>query len=353
MRDHDDRLCASQPVDRLDDGVLAFSVDVGRGLVEYVHGRVVEQRAGQCQALPLPARKVAALLGHRRVQAARRAHEPVNATARKRRPQLVVGSLRIGHEQVRAHGPLEQVARERHDGHGVGHRRWRGLGKRHAPQFHPAREARVAAAQDACQCGLARSALAHDARKRPYGSLEVHVGQHGALAIVGVAHVAAAHARSLGLDHPRAARGLRRVQDGEHLVGHGHAVHCRVKERPQRSQGNEELGRQEHECKRSEEGHLPCRILHERHDDANRGSPVGEDIHDRHGVQLHGQKPHGRPAKAFRLAVHILVPALVGAIYLERGQALQVLQKRCAQIGVGAPICAHGAFGYFLDGHDG
>ena len=47
------------------------------------------------------------------------------------------------------------------------------------------------------------------------------------------------------------------------------------------------------------------------------------------------------------------MPLLVGAVDLQRGQALQVFQKRAAQIGVGAPVLAHHALGDLLNSHDG
>ena len=351
--DHDDGLLARKLADDLHDGALALRVHVGRGLVEHVHRRVVQKRTGKRQALPLPSREVRPLLGDGHVQTARSAHEPVRPATRERRPQLVVSRLRIGQKQVRPHRAFEQVAGERHDAHRARHRGARRLQKGHAAQLHLSGEARVAPAQHARQRGLARAALAHDARERSRRRLEVHVREHLPLAVVGIAHPAQRHARALRVDRARSALGLGRVQDGKHLVGGGHAVHGRMEERPERAQRDEELRRQEHHGKGREQGDLAVRELNERHDDAHRRAAEREQVHDRDRVQLHAQKPHRRTAKRLGLLVHARMALPVGLVDLERGQTLQVLEERAAQVGVGAPVGAHDALGDLLHRHDG
>ena len=52
------------------------------------------------------------------------------------------------------------------------------------------------------------------------------------------------------------------------------------------------------------------------------------------------------------LFVHGLVAGLVGLVDLEGREALEVLQKRIAQIGVLVPVRAQDALGHLLDRHD-
>ncbi len=353
MRDHDDRAGFRQLVDDADDGLLAFGIHVGSCLVEDVDGRVMQKRTGESQALTLPSGKVAALLGNRRVEPARCAHETVDAAACQSVPQRVIVGLRISHQQIRAHRAGKQVAGKRHHCHRAGNRGARGLAERHAAKGNRTRKARVAPAQDARKGGFPASRFAHDARERPDRRLEVNLRKHRALPVVGIRHVAAHHVSRRRIDHARALRGLRRIQDGEHLVRHGHAVHSGVEVRPQGTHGDEEVGRQEDDGECGEKRHVARGVLHKRHDDTDCGATIGEDVHDGHRVQLHGQKLHGGAAELLGLIVHALVALGIGLIDFQRGKALQVLQKRAAQIGVGAPVFAHHAAGNLLNGDDG
>ena len=126
-----------------------------------------------------------------------------------------------------------------------------------------------------------------------------------------------------------------------------------MEERPERAQRDEELRRQEHHGKGREQGDLAVRELNERHDDAHRRAAEREQVHDRDRVQLHAQKPHRRTAKRLGLLVHARMALPVGLVDLERGQTLQVLEERAAQVGVGAPVGAHDALGDLLHRHDG
>ena len=122
MRDHDDRVAARKLARGGDDGGLAFGVDIARGLVEDVDGRVVQQGPGERQALALTTRKVRALCRDLHVETARFAHEACQPALREGAPQLVVARIGLGEQQVRSQRPLEHVARERHRGDGLAQR---------------------------------------------------------------------------------------------------------------------------------------------------------------------------------------------------------------------------------------
>ena len=70
MRDHDDGAAFRQLMDNADDGLLAVRIHVRGRFVEDVDGRIVQKRPGKRQTLALPAREVAALLGHGRIEPA-------------------------------------------------------------------------------------------------------------------------------------------------------------------------------------------------------------------------------------------------------------------------------------------
>ena len=336
-----------------DEGVLALGIDVRRGLVQEVHGGVVQQRPRHGKALALAARQVASRLGHRRVQASGIAHETVQAAAGEGAPQLVVRGSGLRQKQVGANRALEQVAVERHGRDRLAQRGARYVAQVDAAQLHRALVGRVRAGEHAGQRRLARAALARHAHEAAGRRLEVHVSKHRALAVERVAYAAARNADMRRIDRARAVAPLRRVQDGEHPVGGGHAVHGRMEERPQRAQGQEELGRQEHEGERRAEPDRARRVLPQHHDDAHRRAAEGEQVHDGDGVQLHAQKAHGGAAEALGLVVHALVRPPVRLVDLEGGEALDVLEEPAAEIGVRAPVALHDALGDLLDGHDG
>ena len=353
VRDHDDRLRARQLVYKLDDSALTFGIDVRGGLVQQVHRSVVQQRSGHGQTLALAARQVAAGLRHGGIQAPGFARKAIEATARQHTPQLVVGRRRFRQREVRAQRSLEQVALERHGRDRLAQRGARDVAQVDPAHFNRATIGGIRPGQNAGERGLARSALPRHADEAAGRSLEVDVLEHRSLTVERVAHAAARNIRTRRVHRTRAVAVLRCVQNGEHLLGGSHTVHGRMEKRSQRAQRQEELGRQEHDGERGTERHGACRILPEHHGDAHRGATEREQVHDSDGVELHAQKAHGLAAEALGLAVHLLVRPLVGTVNLERGQALDILEKHAAKVGVGAPVVAHGALGEFLHCHNG
>ena len=126
-----------------------------------------------------------------------------------------------------------------------------------------------------------------------------------------------------------------------------------MKQRPQAAHGQKELLRQ----KDDEEGGLKANLaagkLQCRHDNAERGTHVDDQVHDANGAQLHYQQAHGRPAKTFGLGVDALVPVAVGLVDLKGSEALNGLQEHAAQIDVAAPVLGADLFGVAHDHHDG
>ena len=353
VRDHDDGLRARQLVHKLDDGALALGIDVRGGLVQQVHRSVVQQRSGHGQTLALAARQVAAGLGHGGIQAPGLAREAIKAAAGQHTPQFVVGRRGFRQREVRAQRSLEQVALERHGRDRLAQRGARDVAQVDPAHFNRATIGGIRPGQNAGERGLARSALPRHTDEAAGRSLEVDVLEHRPLAVERVAHAAARNISARRVHRARAVAVLRRVQNGEHLLGGGHAVHGRMEKRSQRAQRQKELGRQEHDGERGAECHGTFRILPEHHGNAHRGTAEREQVHDGDGVELHAQKAHGLAAESLGPAVHLLVRLLVGAVYLERGQSLDILEEHAAEVGVGTPVVAHGALGEFLHRHDG
>ena len=132
MRDHDDGAAFRQLMDNADDGSLAVRIHVRGRFVEYIDGGIVQKRPGKRQTLTLPAREVAALLGHGRIKPARCTNEPVDAATPQNVPKLVIARLGARHQKIGAHRSGEQVAGERDDGHRLRHALTGNLAERHA-----------------------------------------------------------------------------------------------------------------------------------------------------------------------------------------------------------------------------
>ena len=124
MRDHQHG-CAGvgERANRLQNQRFAVRVDAAGRLVENIDGRPAQQYTGDRNALFLPAGQIRAVLRDRHIESSRlRAHEIVDMRGFQRLPQLVVGGVGAGHEQVVAQGAGEQVAVRGDDGDFAGER---------------------------------------------------------------------------------------------------------------------------------------------------------------------------------------------------------------------------------------
>jgi hypothetical protein len=116
VRDRDRRPAAFQLLQRPLDQALADGVKRGRGLVEDQDPRVLQQDAGDRDALLLAAGELVAALAHDRVVALRQVHHAVMDRRGARCPlHRLVAGVRLGVQQVRADGVVEQVRLLRHE----------------------------------------------------------------------------------------------------------------------------------------------------------------------------------------------------------------------------------------------
>ena len=123
VRDHDHGGGLRQFADRVQDHGLALGVHAAGGLVEDIDRCVAQQRAGDGQALALPARQVRRIGGDRHVQSLGLfAHEVSDMGQFQRGPQFVVGGFGGGHQQVLTQRAGEQVTAGGDQGHRGGHR---------------------------------------------------------------------------------------------------------------------------------------------------------------------------------------------------------------------------------------
>ena len=124
VRDHQHG-CAGvgERANRLQNQRFAVRVDAAGRLVENIDSRPAQQYTGDRNALFLPAGQIRAVLRDRHIESSRlRAHEIVDMRGFQRLPQLVVGGVGAGHEQVVAQGAGEQVAVRGDDGDFAGER---------------------------------------------------------------------------------------------------------------------------------------------------------------------------------------------------------------------------------------
>ena len=287
MRNHDDRMAASQLARGRNNGSLAFGIDIARGFIEDINRGIVQQGARKRQPLALAARKIRALGGDAHIKAARLAHETSETAFFKSLPQLFIGRIGLGKQQIRAQRALEHVARKRHRGNGLAQRFGRNVAQINAADADIARIARVRAGQNTSERRFARPAFARNANKAAAWRRKIDALEHLTLPIVGIAHAAAYDVRIARVNRARAVNRQRRVENRVHFLGGGHAIHRRMEKRTQSAHGNEELARQEHDRECGGECRRANRELPQHGDDANRRSAECEQVHNGDRIQLH------------------------------------------------------------------
>ena len=146
---------------------------------------------------------------------------------------------------------------------------------------------------------------------------------------------------------------LVRRQQTEDLLRRGCSVHRDVEVAAQQAERQEEICRQQKDGQRRCQGDLPFGKRRHRTDDAQPRAAIGHQVHEGHGVQLHGQHFHRDLPEALGLPVHLLMLPAVGLVDLQGGQALDIFQKAVAEGGVFAPVFVQQLFGEFLHRHDG
>ena len=89
---------------------------------------------------------------------------------------------------------------------------------------------------------------------------------------------------------------------------------------------------------------MPRAVLCRCEDHTQRCAAIGNDVHDRDGIELHGQDLHGDLAEFFRFLIHDVVAQAICLIDFQRGQPLQILQKGIAELRVLPPVARQELF---------
>ena len=332
MRHDEDRAPAHEAPERVLDHRLVLRIDRRQRLVQQQDRRVPQQRAGDGDALALPAREAdAALADHRRVALRQAGDEAVRVGRPRRRLDLGVARVRLAEADVLRRRAVEEIGvLIDHAEPGAEPRALQRAQVAAAEQ--DAASLRVVEAQQQAQDrGLAGAARADDADPLPRLDLEGEpvMGRPPAAGI-GEMHVLEGERRR----EPARVRGTVRVADGglgieqaEQALGRGAPVHARVQQRPELAHGPENLDPHH----QHDEQHLdPDGALGdaggaqaERRRRAGRDAGVGDAA--RGGVA--GQHPHRAAEEGVRLLGEE-APARAGlAEGLERRQPLHGIQQ--------------------------
>ena len=320
---------------------LGLDVEVGRGLVEHEHApRTVEQRAGERDALPLPARQRAAALAHERAQAlGQLGHEPLEPHGAHRALNLLVGGVGTVERDVLAQRGMEEVRILRDVDHLALPRGLAQIVQPPARRENRARARRQKAAEDVRERALARAARADDAdplesahgeghvgKRLAVGIREPHAGQleDGPLAPRGNLAPAPRHPASGSALHRRAASPLavlRRCDDPLYgrervlSVERGVVVACEL------ADGLEVLGHEHEHEQRREEGDRAVHQPEPQHDGHGGQRQRGDEVEHRSGQRGDAQRLHRGLAEALAHLEDALPVAFALAEQLERVDA--------------------------------
>ena len=114
----------------------------------------------------------------------------------------------------------------------------------------------------------------------------------------------------------------------------------------------EEVCREQHDCKRLEDGDRACGKSGKRDPDARCSAAQGDNVHNDDGVELHREHFHRDDAEVLCLLVHRLVARPVSPIDLERRESFEILEEGIAELGVLVPIGRKDALCDLLHSHD-
>ena len=298
----------------------------------------MEQSPGQGQSLALAAGEVGAFFLQRGVKPLLSLQEIRQTGLLQHLPQLLLGGLGIAHQQIFPDGPLKEIAVVAYVGNGFHQAFLPNPGKLDSPQSHRTGIVSAAPHEDGGHGGLSAAALPHQSHKGALGHMEIYPIQDLPLPIVGEAQIPAGNFAAGGINFLPALFRLRQIQQPENLIAGRHAVHGNVKEASQLPHGNEEIRRQKDDGQAAPQAHLLGPVLGHRQNHAQGRSAVGDQIHDGHGIQLHGQHLHGDLSELFRLPVHLLIFVVVRLVDFQSGQSLEILQEGVAQGSILPPV---------------
>ena len=382
MRDHDHGFAAVGEIPNgLQDQRLAFHVHTAGGFVEYVDRAASQQCAGDCDALTLPSGKIRRILLDMQVEPLRIGMHEIGYAGRiERPPQVFVGGVRAGHEQVLTQRSGEKVAScadhgqvpsERIQGESVQFTYDAASPDRQCHRSFISGERADDDFRSRCFSG---SRLPHDRGETSRFGREgcVFHRAYFRIGVVSERDVAQRDRDSAAVcgQDGRSPFRLTHVKQCENAFRRGHAVHRDMKEGAELTQRNEEVGGQQHDQQHSgnrqhaniresqERRKSGCRIrsadriLPYGHADAGRGTSVRHDVHRGKRAQLDLQHVHGHRAETLGFFVHLPGRTLVRIEGFQRFQPLQVVEERGSHVGVFAPILfeyACGAHGHESD----
>ena len=228
----------------------------------------------------------------------------------------------------------------------------------------------VASHEKRRQCGFSTTALPYQGRHLPLRDHQVYTPQDLAVRLVGKTQIAAENPVSgkfcchplpsftgslldalpipFLLTRPLSRfrslicirLSIREINQPENLVTGRHTVHRDMEKTAQLPHGKKEIRGEQNDHQTSGQPHMSRLALGYRHNHAESRSPIGDQIHDRDGVELHGQHLHGNFPEFLGSLVHLLMFEFVSLVNFQCRQPLQVFQKGISQSRVFSPVSA-------------
>ena len=185
MGNQNDRLCPCQRMDLTHDVVFALHIDVRGSLVKDIYRAVVEERSGKSKALTLPSGEITRLFSELGVKPALVFQKCGKVDSVQNRPQLIVGSVRLSHQQIFPHTPLKQIALVTYVGKILHQACFADFGKFHPADLYRTDIALVSSHQNRCDRGFSAARLADNRGKRALRKIHVDAVQDLPIRIIG------------------------------------------------------------------------------------------------------------------------------------------------------------------------
>jgi hypothetical protein len=348
---HYDRMRLGKPIDRGEEHAFALCIDIACRLIEDVEVGAMEIGTGERKALALAAREVLPILRELCLEALLRPEEAIEACRLKRRPELLIRCFRLGHGQVLAHGTRKEIGTDTDGRDMLCKRRRICIGKLERTVADVALVSSETPAHKCRNRRLAGAGKADDSGNARGRDREADIVEHFAFPVIGEAHILEHRHTVLGRDAFLLLR-LGKLQEMEDLARGSNAVHRDMEERSELAHRQEEVSREQHDCKRLEDGDRACGKSRERDPDACRSAAQSDDVHHNDGVELHREHFHRDDAEVLCLPVHRLMARPVSPIDLERRESFEILEKGIAELGVLVPVGRKDALCDLLHSHD-
>ena len=131
---------------------------------------------------------------------------------------------------------------------------------------------------------------------------------------------------------------FRKLQQTKNLIACRHTVHRNMEKAAELAHRNKEVRCDQHDKQTSGKRHLSRRQLRHRNCHSGCSTSIGNQIHNRDGVELHRQHLHRNFAELLGFPIHLLLFPAIRFIYFQCSQSLQIFQKRITEAGVLPPI---------------